>query len=162
MRILALLLSLLALPFAAGAVETGAAAPRFEVAGQKGQVTLAQFEGKVLYLDFWASWCAPCRQSFPWMGDMQAKYADQGLLVLAINLDAKAEDAFKFLGAVPARFILGFDAVGVSPRMYSIKAMPSSFLIDRKGKVLAVHRGFEPADRARLEAEIQAALKANP
>lgn len=162
MRIVALLLGLLALPLMAGAVEAGAPAPRFEVAGPQGQITLAQFEGKLLYLDFWASWCVPCRQSFPWMGDMQEKYGDQGLRVLAINLDAKPEDAQKFLAAVPARFTVAFDSVGVSPRMYSIKAMPSSLLIDRKGKVIAVHRGFEATDRARLEAEIQTALKANP
>ncbi|MBI2771058.1 MAG: TlpA family protein disulfide reductase [Burkholderiales bacterium] len=152
----------LGVPLAGGAVEVGAAAPDFEVTGPQGLVKLRQFEGKLLYLDFWASWCGPCRQSFPWMGEMQAKYAAQGLQVLAINLDAKAPDAQKFLAAVPAGFAVAYDPIGASPRMYQIKAMPSSVLIDRKGKVIAVHRGFEPADRARLEEQIQAALKGKP
>ena len=119
---------------------------------------LAKLKGKVVYVDFWASWCGPCKQSFPWMNDMHAKYAARGLEIVAINVDAKQADAERFLATTPAKFTVAFDAKGVTPKQFAVKAMPTSYLIDGDGKVLLVHAGFRDADRAALEAAIDNAL----
>ena len=89
-------------PLAAWAVNKGQPAPDFSLAGAKGQVTLSDYKGKVVYVDFWASWCAPCRLSFPFLNEMLAKYESQGLRIVGINVDKKAADAAKFLQKVPA------------------------------------------------------------
>lgn len=144
----------------ASALEKGAAAPQFELQGLDGAVKLAKLQGKVVYVDFWASWCGPCRQSFPWMNEMQARYGARGLQVVGVNVDANSADARQFLASVPARFAIGFDPQGATPRSYGIKGMPSSVLIGPDGKVLSEHSGFRDADRAELESKIQSALGA--
>ncbi|CAN7298086.1 TlpA disulfide reductase family protein [Pseudoduganella sp. LjRoot289] len=150
--------ALLSAPTIHAAVVPGQAAPAFELAGPGGAVRLDQYKGKLVYLDFWASWCGPCRHSFPWMNDMQAKYGAQGLQVVGINLDAKTDDARSFLAATPARFVIAFDPAGAAPRQYGIKGMPSSVLIGPDGRVLFEHSGFREADRVELEGRIRAAL----
>ena len=142
------------------ALEKGAPAPQFDLLGMDGAVQLAKLTGKVVYVDFWASWCGPCRQSFPWMNEMQAKYGPRGFQIVGINVDAKSEDAKTFLATTPAKFTIAFDPKGATPRQYGIKGMPSSVLIGPDGKVLLEHSGFRDADRAELEAKIQSALGA--
>lgn len=154
-----LLAALLSCPLVAFALAPGEAAPAFELAGPGGAIVrLSDFKGKTVYLDFWASWCVPCRQSFPWMNEMQARYADKEFRVIGINVDKRDSDAARFLDKTPARFALAYDPAGTAPRAYDVKAMPSSVLIGRDGKVLAVHRGFADDDRAALEAQIRQAL----
>ena len=140
------------------AVEVGAAAPAFELPGRKGMVSLAPYKGKTVYLDFWASWCGPCKQSFPWMNDMQSRYGAKGLQVVAINLDQKTDEAKAFLEANPAVFEVAFDTTGQVPRSYAIKGMPTSVLIGPDGRVRMVHTGFKDEQRADLEKQIQQAL----
>ncbi|MYN42639.1 redoxin family protein [Duganella sp. FT109W] len=142
----------------AQALDKGAPAPQFDLPGLDGAVKLAKLQGKVVYVDFWASWCGPCRQSFPWMNEMQAKYGGKGLQIVGVNVDAKSDDARQFLTATPARFAIAFDPQGATPRSYGIKGMPSSVLIGPDGKVLLEHSGFREADRAELENKIQSAL----
>jgi thiol-disulfide isomerase/thioredoxin len=142
----------------ATALDKGAAAPAFDLPGKDGAVQLAKYQGKLVYVDFWASWCGPCRQSFPWMNEMQAKYGAKGLQVVGVNLDAKTDDARRFLAETPARFTVAFDPAGATPRAYGIKGMPSSVLIGPDGKVLYEHAGFKEADRAELEQVIKRAL----
>jgi thiol-disulfide isomerase/thioredoxin len=142
----------------ASALDKGAAAPAFDLPGKDGAVQLAKYQGKLVYVDFWASWCGPCRQSFPWMNEMQAKYGARGLQVVGVNLDAKTDDARRFLAETPARFAIAFDPAGATPRAYGIKGMPSSVLIGPDGKVLYEHAGFKEADRAELEQVIKKAL----
>jgi cytochrome c biogenesis protein CcmG/thiol:disulfide interchange protein DsbE len=153
----ALMLSL-GLSANAHAFEKGDKAADFSLPGKQGTVKLSDKAGSVVYLDFWASWCGPCRQSFPWMNEIQAKYKSKGFQVVAVNLDAKTDDAMKFLAQVPADFTVAFDSKGQMPRVYGVKGMPTSFLIDRNGKVLLQHAGFRPADKEELEKQIQAAL----
>lgn len=144
------------------AVEKGVAAPDFDLPGADASVGLAQYRGKVVYLDFWASWCGPCKLSFPWMNSMQAKYGAKGLQVVSINVDAKREDARKFLAANPALFAVAFDPQGRTPGLYGVKAMPSSYLISRDGRVTLLHRGYAPEDGAKLEQEIRLILERSP
>ena len=143
----------------AGAVQPGQTAPAFELPGLATPVQLAAYQGSTVYLDFWASWCGPCRQSFPWMNDMQAKYKAQGLRVLAVNLDQKPADATAFLKDMPAGFDVAFDAAGKTPKAYAIQGMPTSVLIGPDGRVISVHSGFKPEQRAERESEIRRVLK---
>ena len=123
---------------------------------------LAAHKGKAIYVDFWASWCGPCKQSFPWMNAMQDKYGAKGLQVIAVNVDAKRADADRFLLKTPATFQIAYDPTGDSARRYAVKAMPTSLLIDRNGRVSYVHAGFRDEDRADLEAKINDALNKRP
>ncbi len=143
----------------AAAVEVGNVPPSFELGGRVGAVKLSNYTGKTVYLDFWASWCGPCKQSFPWMNDMHTRYAAQGLSVVAINVDQKADDAQAFLRKAPAHFDIAFDPTGQTPKAYAIKAMPTSVLIGPDGKVLSVHSGFKDQDRNVLEQQIRQALR---
>jgi cytochrome c biogenesis protein CcmG, thiol:disulfide interchange protein DsbE len=140
------------------ALAVGESAPAFELPGNSGSVTLASLKGKVVYVDFWASWCGPCKQSFPWLNEMQTKYGAKGFQVVGINVDAKTSDAKAFLTEVPAQFTVAFDDKGVTPKQFGIKGMPSSVLLDGNGKVISQHTGFRDADKAQLEQSIQKAL----
>lgn len=142
----------------AQATDVGQSAPSFELAGPKGPVQLAAYKGKTVYLDFWASWCGPCKQSFPWMNDMQKRYGANGLRVVGVNLDQKGDEAKAFLAANPALFDVAFDPEGKTPKAYGIKGMPTSMLIGADGKVLMVHQGFKDENRDDLEKQIKQAL----
>lgn len=146
------------------AVSAGDAAPAFSLNGPQGVVSLAanRAKGEWTYLDFWASWCGPCKQSFPWMNDLHARYAGKGLRIVAVSVDTRAADAEKFLAANRASFAVAFDTTGDTPRRYAVQAMPSSVLIDPAGRVVLVHKGFKPEDRAALEDAIKLALPKVP
>lgn len=104
--------------------------------------TLTEHKGQVIYLDFWASWCGPCRKSFPWMNQMQQKYRKQGLVIISVNLDANKALAQKFLSKNTANFPVIYDPDGDIAQHFEIKGMPSSLLIDRQGKIKQAHSGF--------------------
>jgi cytochrome c biogenesis protein CcmG/thiol:disulfide interchange protein DsbE len=123
--------------------------------------SLDDYTGKVVVLDFWASWCVPCRRSFPWMNEMQEKYADEGLVVIAVNLDSQASDAEAFLQKYPAKFSIHYDHERQLARQYAVEAMPSSFLIGRDGTIIERHLGFKVAKTEEYEAAIVAALRTN-
>ncbi len=143
------------------AADTGKAAPDIAVhTTDGGTQTLSALRGKIVYVDFWASWCVPCRESFPWMNDLQKKYADRDLVVLAVNLDAKRPDADAFLARYSAQFRVVFDADGGSAKEFGVKAMPTSFLVGRDGVLLYEHRGFRSSQTGQVEAEIERALAA--
>ncbi len=138
------------------AADASKPAPDFSLPGQKNAtVKLADFKGKAVYLDFWASWCGPCRKSFPWMNAMQEKYKKDGFEVVAINVDAKRADADKFLAEVPANFTIAFDAEGSTPKTYEVKGMPTSMLIDSKGNITYVHSSFKDDQAVEMENRIK-------
>ena len=133
-------------------------APGFDLPGRPGPVSLESYRGKVLWLDFWASWCGPCRQSFPWMNAMRLKYADKGLAVLAINLDQEPREAERFLQQYEAGFDIAFDVAGQTPERYGVSGMPSAFLIDREGRIISRHVGFRHDSSNAYENQLRAAL----
>lgn len=139
----------------AGHAALAAPAPPFDLPGAR----LADLRGKVVYVDFWASWCGPCKRSFPWMNQLQQRFGAEGLQVVAINLDEKREDAAAFLAKVPAQFTIAYDPAGAIARAYAIKGMPSSALVGRDGQLLWLHTGFNDADAGRVEERIRAALQ---
>jgi len=123
---------------------------------------LDKYAGKVVLVDFWASWCEPCLRSFPWMNDLQRRHGDAGLVVVAVNLDQERALAEAFLKKTPANFRLEFDAAGDLARRFGVQAMPTSFLIDRRGKVRIRHAGFRDKQRAERERQIEDLLKESP
>ena len=119
---------------------------------------LSQYEGKVVVLDFWASWCGPCRRSFPWLNEMHARYAQDGLVIIGVNVDASRDDAVDFLDEIPADFQIHFDTEAHLATRYEVEAMPSSFVIGRNGELKASHRGFKVKQQAEYEAILIEAL----
>lgn len=109
---------------------------------QGGSAALADYHGQVILLDFWASWCGPCRESFPWMNSLQQRFGEQGLKVVAVNLDDDSAAAREFLTQIPAQFTVLLDPEAQLPDTFGVMGMPSSYLIDRQGKLRATHVGF--------------------
>lgn len=141
------------------ALEENTPAPAFELQDSRGNaVQLKNFSGKVVYLDFWASWCGPCQKSFPWMNTLQEKFSDKEFQVVTINVDEARKDAERFLAAHPAKFSVLFDPKGQTPIQYGVKGMPTSLLIGRNGKVIYTHMGFSDSSKEILESKIRAAL----
>ena len=164
---LPLLLALL-LPVSSGAASAPAStsAPRasglaadFELASATGKVALRELRGKVVLIDFWASWCVPCRQSFPWLSTMAGRYAAKDFVVVAINLDKRRDLAEKFLREFAPRFTVAFDPAGKSAEAYGVAAMPSSYLVGRDGELLDVHAGFDLDDAEAFENRIREAVE---
>ena len=142
------------------AVRAGEPAPAFTLATSRGDaIDLAGLRGRVVYVDFWASWCTPCRRSFPWMNALHARYGSEGLAIVGINVDKRRADADRFLADVPAAFAIVFDPAGATPAAFDVKGMPSSYLIDRKGVVVAVEDGYHDDRQAVIEARIRALLE---
>lgn len=129
-------------------------APQFILPTDSGNIQLGDLSGKVVYLDFWASWCVPCKKSFPWFNEMQKRYKKQGLVIVAVNMDQERQDAEKFLKKFPANFIIAYDPNGEVATEYKVIGMPSSYLIDRKGELSMSHLGFREKDKAPLESAI--------
>jgi cytochrome c biogenesis protein CcmG, thiol:disulfide interchange protein DsbE len=118
---------------------------------------LAQHKGKVVLVDFWASWCEPCRHSFPWLNEMQAKYGDF-LVVIGVNVDRERADAIRFLAQVPAQFKVIYDPDGELASQYDVMGMPSSFVFDTSGALVDQHIGFRKSQRVEREEQLRKLL----
>jgi cytochrome c biogenesis protein CcmG/thiol:disulfide interchange protein DsbE len=121
-------------------------------------IDVGDFRGRVLYLDFWASWCAPCQLSFPWMQAMKDAYEKDGLTIVAVNLDPRRPDAEHFLAKLHPTFDVRFDPRGETAQRFQIHGMPTSLIIDRRGVVRFTHIGFRPIDRASYEDQLRQVL----
>jgi len=144
--------------FAIGVLLLGAAQSGAAFGASSGPLDLSAYKGKVVYLDFWASWCNPCRQSFPWMNDIQQTYGKDGLVVIAVNVDHDHGLAEDFLQDNSATFKVVFDPDGAIAGKYSIQDMPTTVLIGRDGKVHDVHNGFYLNREDEYRAHIQQLL----
>lgn len=143
---------------AAGPLKEGDKFPDLATYGLEGN--LPDLKDKVVLVDFFASWCGPCKDSFPAMEELHKKYATKGLVVVAINLDKKKSDMDEFLKKYPASFVILRDAANKLVGEVKIPTMPSSFLLDKSGKVHAAHRGFKGEETKKKYAEeIEALLK---
>lgn len=123
---------------------------------------LARYRGKVVLVDFWASWCAPCRKSFPWLNEMQRKYGERGLVVIGVNVDSTRSAAEAFLRDVPSQFQIIYDPTGALATQYQVPGMPSSFVFGPDGKLVSNHIGFQQGARDEREAELQQLLSTAP
>ena len=124
-------------------------------------VDLTAFRGKVVIVDFWASWCVPCRRSFPWMNRMVEKYSGDGLVIIGVNMDSDPVEASRFLADFPASFRIVKDPGGELAQEYDVIAMPSSYVFDRSGALVAKHLGFKVKRQDEYEAVIVETLAAN-
>lgn len=160
---LVLAAGLLSIGTAALAVEEGQQAPDFtlpDIAEGKPPITLSALRGKTVYVDFWASWCAPCLRSMPLINELYAKYREQGFEVIAINVDDPIEDGRDFLLDTPLDYLIAADTKGEMLGAYAVRGMPTSFLIDREGVVRLVHVGFRDNDIVLIEDAVRSLLDA--
>jgi thiol-disulfide isomerase/thioredoxin len=141
------------------ALQAGDAMPAFAQQGLvHGKMLRSDyFRGKVLYVDFWASWCGPCRVSLPAMNGIYQEFKGEGFEVLAVNLDKNPADAKRFLKQHPVGYYVVTDD-GSLPRQFGLKGMPTAYLIDRRGTIRRVHEGFRPGDDERLRKQIRLLL----
>ena len=123
---------------------------------------LARYRGRVVVVDFWASWCKPCRQSIPWLNQMRSLYGEQGLVIIGVNVDAERADADRFLKEVPVQFEVLYDTQGSLAEQFHVQAMPSTFVYDRNGNLVHTLYGFRESRRAEHETRLQTLLTRKP
>ena len=155
------LLTLLALTstclsLSAAEAKVGQAMPK--IAPMLPGATIPNTSGKVVLVDFWASWCAPCKASFPALNRLQDKYASKGLVILGVGVDDKAEDYKAFSSKMGAKFSVAHDSEHKVAGFFNPGTMPSSYLVDKKGVIRYVHAGFKKDTEADYDKEIQALL----
>lgn len=126
--------------------------------GVANELNLAAYKGKVVYIDFWASWCSPCRQSFPWMKELQAAKGKDGLVIIAVNVDQEKNLADTFLAEFSPNFKIVFDPAGQLATEFKVAGMPSAYIIDRDGKPRFKHIGYHHEKRSQYAQEIQTLL----
>ena len=140
------------------AAALNAPAPKFALENQRKEIrTQSDYKGKVLFVNFWASWCAPCLEELPELNRLAADYKAKKVAVLAINVDPERTEARNLLTKLRLRhpeFEVLWDSKSKAVGAYDIQAMPSSFIIDRKGVVRFTHTGFHPQDPAVWRREI--------
>jgi peroxiredoxin len=147
------------------AADTGQPAPDCslsEIGGDSPVYDTSQFRGKVVYIDFWASWCAPCAKSFPFMNQLHNELKDKGLLLIGVNLDENPADARAFLEKTPVDFPLAADMDGQCAKKFEVKGMPTSYLIGRDGTVRHVHQGFRGGETKELYQLVEQLLAEKP
>ncbi|MEX1994829.1 MAG: TlpA disulfide reductase family protein [Steroidobacteraceae bacterium] len=153
------LLSCLSLSAATGS-GAPAAAPEFRLASRAGgEIALSQLRGRVVMINFWASWCGPCRQEFPALDEMYRKYKPMGFTMIGINVESEKSDAERFLGMRPVSFPILFDPDNKVSGDYGVSAMPTTVLVDRQGRLRWQHRAYKPGDEAKYIEQIRAMLR---
>ena len=117
-------------------------------------IDIRQLRGKIVYVDFWASWCASCVKSFPFLNALDREFRERGLHILGVNVDEQQADAVKFLEKRPATFALAADPAGSCPSAYGVTGMPSSYLIDRAGRIREIYVGFRTGESSAIRARV--------
>jgi len=137
-----------------------APAPDFRLTSRAGgEVSLSQLRGQVVMINFWASWCGPCRQEFPALDEIYGKYKPMGFTLVGINVESDKADAERFLGARPVSFPILFDPDNSVSGNYGVSAMPTTVLVDRQGRLRWQHRAYKPGDEAKYIEQIRAVLR---
>jgi peroxiredoxin len=143
----------------ADALDAGAKMPEIGLTDLAGKpVNLAALAGKVVLSDFWATWCAPCREELPLLEKFHQKYGSKGLAIVGVSVDKEPGGIKGFLDKLKVTFPVVHDAGHEVSGKYSPPKMPSSYIIDRKGIVRYVHGGFRAGDAAEFEKQIQELL----
>lgn len=142
-------------------LEAGDRAPDFAapMLDGEGTIELSDYRGKIVYLDFWASWCAPCLLAIPEVEALRSEFPSEDFQIIAINLDRQKKKALRFLSKNPVGYPSASDPKGRLPGQYGLDTMPTSYLIDRNGLICYVHRGFRRGDGAKLRQEIRALIE---
>ena len=144
---IAVIVAVLTLSLPALAGPTGGPAPTFTLASRAGRdVSLAQYKGQVVMLNFWASWCGPCRQEMPLLESIYRKYGKMGFTMIGVNVEPDSNAANEWLKATPVSFPILYDRDSKVSKLFDVAGMPSSVIIDRTGKLRVLHRGYKPGD----------------
>ena len=143
------------------ALEEGDRAPAFKLPALDGQgeVSLEQYKGKVVWLDFWASWCPPCLTSLPELEALRKEMPAAKFHVVAINIDEEPKKALRFLAKSPVGYPSASDPSGALPEEFGLETMPTSYLIDQKGVIRMVHKGYRAGDIEKIKAEATALMR---
>ena len=145
------------LPFTVSAISVGDTVPSFKARTIDGTKSIAvdDYRGKVVLIDFWASWCPPCLKSLPKYNELRREIGTSDFEIVAVNVDENTEDAKKFLAKHPVSYPIAKDPKGVLPGVFGVKAMPTSYLVDKNGVVKYVHAAFKEGDIEKLRAQIE-------
>src|SRR4051812_29820255 len=144
------------------AATTSSPAPTFQLSGRGGKtIDLSQFKGQVVMINFWATWCGPCRQEMPLLEDIYKKYKPMGFTMLGVNVEPKTGDPEGWLSKLPkpVTFPVAFDVDSKVSKLYKVAGMPTTVFIDRKGNLREIHRGYKPGDEDLYLTQIRSMLK---
>jgi peroxiredoxin len=145
---------------AAALPAVGAVAPNFASKSDSGRnVRLSELRGQVVMINFWASWCSPCRQELPLLNKIYAQYRAAGFMLLAVNVDDNRKDAEAMLKRLGLRFPTLFDDSKAVAKLYGVDTMPATLVIDRDGRVRFVHRGYYEGYERKYEQQVRELLK---
>lgn len=159
MKHLLLALFIAVFSLSTGARELSGPAPAFTLETLEGEkVSLSDYKDQVVMINFWASWCGPCRQEMPYLNELYDTYKKAGFVLLGVNLDEDAAAAKKFLDKTPVTFPVLLDPTGKVADQYKNQAMPSSYFIDREGNLSYLHQGYRPGEEAQYKKVIRALL----
>jgi peroxiredoxin len=133
----------------AAVLANGAPAPSFQLDSMAGKkLNLSDLRGKVVLLNFWASWCGPCRKEMPILEQMYRQYQSKGVTLVGVNVEPSSDDAVKWLKSTPVTFPILFDRDSSVSKLYQVQGMPNTVIVDRKGKVRYIHRGYKPGEES--------------
>jgi thiol-disulfide isomerase/thioredoxin len=139
---------------------TPSAAPDFSLAAMAGNtVNLAQYKGQVVMINFWATWCGPCRTEMPLLEQLHKKYKPMGFTMLGVNVEPDSAGAVQWLKATPVTFPILFDTDSKVSKLYAVQGMPSTVIVDRKGQVRFIHRGYKAGDENEYLDQIRALVR---
>jgi thiol-disulfide isomerase/thioredoxin len=161
MKKIFLILVLIAIPVFTFSQEIGKAPAGFSGKTLSGDnISLSDYIGKVTLLDVWASWCKPCKEEFPYLIELYNQYSDKDFSVLAVNIDEEKENAKKFLTNLnkDVSFKIMFDPDSKVPTLYKIEAIPTTYILDKKGILRYIHIGFMSSDKDKYKNEIETLL----
>ncbi|KPK39622.1 MAG: redoxin [Gammaproteobacteria bacterium SG8_47] len=145
---------------AAGATVLQGPAPDFTLKSQSGSnLKLSEFRGQVVMLNFWASWCGPCRQEMPLIEQLHQRYSPLGFTVLGINVEEDSRKAQELLREIRVSFPILFDTQNSASKLYDVSAMPSTVFVDRDGNLRYLHKGYKPGYEHEYEKQIKALLR---
>ena len=157
------LAALAALPAFSSSVDTlraGAPAPAFQLGSNGGkQVSLDSLKGKIVLVNFWASWCGPCRKEMPVLEQLNRQYHNKGVSLLGVNVEPDSSAATDWLKATPVSFPILFDVDSKVSKLYQVEGMPNTVILDRKGNVRYIHRGYQPGAENEYLDQIRALIR---
>lgn len=149
-----------ALAVCAPSLQTGAPAPGFELNSNSGKpVSLADLRGQIVLVNFWASWCGPCRQEMPILEQLNHQYRNKGVALVGINVEPDTAAATDWLKATPVTFPILYDVDSKVSKLYEVQGMPNTVILDRKGVVRYIHRGYSPGAENEYLDQIRALIR---
>lgn len=139
---------------------TGQEAPDFALKSSSGQnLRLSEYRGDVVMINFWATWCGPCRQEMPLLDDLHSRYSRVGFNLLGVNIDDDSRRAMEMIKELGVDFPVLFDESKEVSQLYQVEAMPVTVLVDREGRVRHVHHGYKPGYEQKYLTEIRSLLR---